>query len=374
MKKLLIASDCFLPRWDGIARFLAELLPYLAKKYKVTVIAPAYEGHVVEIKGVTVVRVPLHKMRVGDFVPATLQPRKIKKLVKDADIVWSHTIGSIGAMAIKYGKKYKKPTISFVHSYEWELVSRSIFERPLLKKFSLKSIKWLTRHFYNKCDLLLVPYDGLIDELRKVGVKSRMDLVHLGVDVKKFCPPKNKNIAKSNIGINFRKKVIGYAGRIEREKDLTTLYNAFSILREKRDDVMLLVVGKGLPFNSIFKDSSNIIEVSGTDNVIPYYQAMDVFALSSLTETTSLATMEAMSCGVPVVTTGVGLIKKYVKRGLNGYLFELRNAEQMAAHLAKIVKNDDLRKEMGSHARKTIMYKYSWDKTVKEIMDVLSEF
>ena len=43
-KKLVISTDCFLPRWDGIARFLLEIIPRLSRYYDITVIAPKFEG------------------------------------------------------------------------------------------------------------------------------------------------------------------------------------------------------------------------------------------------------------------------------------------------------------------------------------------
>ena len=84
MKKLLIASDCFLPRWDGIARFLAEIIPKIKDEFEITVIAPEFPGKRIAIKDVKIERIPVKKYSVGDFQPAKIMPLKIRKLVKEA--------------------------------------------------------------------------------------------------------------------------------------------------------------------------------------------------------------------------------------------------------------------------------------------------
>lgn len=80
MKKLLIATDNFLPRWDGIARFLSELIPRIKDEYDITVIAPDFPGEKKDI--CNVIRIPLFNFRIGDFQPARFKLGLIKKKSK----------------------------------------------------------------------------------------------------------------------------------------------------------------------------------------------------------------------------------------------------------------------------------------------------
>ncbi len=57
-KKLLITTDCFLPRWDGVARFLSELLPSLKNHFDVTVIATKFQGKIQKFTLVKIIRMP----------------------------------------------------------------------------------------------------------------------------------------------------------------------------------------------------------------------------------------------------------------------------------------------------------------------------
>ena len=105
MRKLLIATDSLLPRWDGISRFLKEILPSLTDDYEVTVLAPKYPGKRYEFPRVKVVTFPLMKMHIGDYVPPKPRPKQIKKYVRNADLVWGQTIGPIGEEAMFYARR-----------------------------------------------------------------------------------------------------------------------------------------------------------------------------------------------------------------------------------------------------------------------------
>ena len=94
-RKLLIGTDNYPPRWDGIARFLNELLPELKKEYEITVLAPKFRKVSQEDKeGIRVVRLKTFPFQVGDFTPAKFHFRKIKREVKKADIVWIQDLGT----------------------------------------------------------------------------------------------------------------------------------------------------------------------------------------------------------------------------------------------------------------------------------------
>ena len=166
--------------------------------------------------------------------------------------------------------------------------------------------------------------------------------------------------------------MIGHIGRLAHEKDLRTLFRAFRRLKSRYNDVLLLIVGEGREdIKSIFRNKEDVILAGGKDDVVPYYQALDVHALTSLTETANLSTLEAMSCGVAVVATPVGYVKEYVKDKKNGLLFNKKNSFSLYKKLELLKNSPELRKELGKNARKTVMEKFSWKNTVEKIKEVL---
>jgi len=374
MIKLLIATDSFLPRWDGIARFLNEIIPKLSDEYEITVIAPKFKGNLENFKNIKLIRIPISRIHVGDYTPAKFCISKVIKAVKQADIVWTQTIGPIGMPAILTAIFFKKPIAAYIHSIEWELFSKSISQKNMFRNSISFFTKAAARYLYNKCSLLMVPSLEVAEILNWHNIRTKKRVVHMGTDTFKFRPADNKKAIKKKIGINPEHTVIGFSGRIGREKDIVTLYRAFLRLRKSYEKLILLIIGKGVQeLKTMLESKKNIIVVESVDNIVPYLQAMDIYVMPSLTETSSLSTMEAMSCGIAVVSTPVGYIKDYIKDSYNGFFFNKKNPYELSKKLAVLLDDKKLRANIGENARKTIIEFYNWDKTTKEIEKSLKE-
>lgn len=360
MVRLLIASDCFLPRWDGIARFLADIVPRLP--FEVTVIAPDFPGKTPD-SNATVVRVPLSRFKVGDFPLAQSSATLMKTHVAAADMVWTHTVGAVGAAAIMAGASSGKPVASYVHSLDWELVPKSLSSYNPFRGLARSLAQMRVRRCYNKSHLLMVPSREVEELMAYKGVRTSTRIVHLGTRIDKF-KPVDKAVAKEKLGIAAARKVIGYVGRLSREKDVETLIAAFKRVR-LHHDALLLVVGDGLLDIKAKLLSPGIMYVGQSDDVVPYLQAMDIYVLPSLTETTSLSTLEAMACGAVPVCTPVGLVKSYVKEKENGLFFPARNAFVLSLKLTWLLENPALIQRMSAHARTTVIQHFDWEDTVR---------
>ncbi len=372
-KKLVIATDNFLPRWDGIARFLSEMIPRLHKHYDITVIAPDYGTY--EDPHIKLVKIPLMKfIKVGDFSIPAFKRRLIASVVKDADIVFTQTIGPVGVTAIKVAKRYKKPLAAYTHSIEWELVPRAL-NNPLLKKYSQILAKRTAKKMYNNCDLLIMPSQSVSELFLWNNIRTKSAIVNLGVDIKKFAPVDDEQELdlREQLGFLPEDIVIGYHGRIGHEKDLITLLRAFTRLQQTNKNIKLLIVGDGV--ESIKKQllsRQGVILTGAKNNPVPYLQVMDIYCLPSLTETTSLSVLEAMSCQLAVVSTEVGFIKSYIKNGQNGLFFEKQNQYSLTKNIQRLISDEEFRKTLGKNARKTVVEQFSWDKTAKGIEEALN--
>lgn len=368
MKKLLIVSDTFSPRVDGIARFLTDLLPRLTEDFDITVIAPDYNGST-DVKGTKIVKVPVYRIQLGDYSPPKRDIKEMRKHIMEADLVWSQTIGPLGSAAITIARREGKRTVAFIHSLEWELFSRGVAKTGIFRK----PIETVTRSFaknkYNQCDLLIVPSRRAMEMLQSIGITTDMIIVHLGIETDRFKPPRSKRKAKEKIGLEPDSEVIGYIGRIAKEKDLLTLLKAFERIRDERR--YLLVVGSGNKSVESKLKGKNVIRTGSVKDPLPYYQALDVFVLSSLTETTSLSTMEAMASEVPVVCTPVGLIEEYVEDTKNGFIFRKGSQKQLADTIQMLLEDGKLRRRIGKEGRKTINVRYKWSKTVMKLISIL---
>lgn len=371
-KKLLIATDGFLPRWDGISSFLHELIPRIEKNYDIHIIAPNLGSYKFSYKA-KITRFKTIKVRLADnYYSSLVDINKMAREIKKTDLIWVQCMGLIGIWGIILGKIYKKPVLLYNHMLEWEVYPTS--QGINILKVPINVItKTFSTILYNMCKTIIVPSIEQVELLSLMGVKCDKRVVHLGVDVKHYKPPISKAQAKHKLGIDPVKFVVGYGGRLSLEKDLKTLYRAFIRLTKKHHDVILLIAGGGRPeLEKMFSDKENVILTGIQDDLAPYYQAMDVYVLPSLTETTSLTTMEAMAVGVTVIATPVGFIKEYINDGVNGMLFPKKNSYTLYKKIEYLIENPDEKEKLGKKARETIVENYTWDKTAKGIKEILN--
>lgn len=365
-KNLLITTDCFLPRWDGVARFLSEVIPKLREHFNVTVVAPDFPGDFAGWQSVEIVRLPLWRVKFGDILFSRYSPRLVRNLVAQSDIVFNQTIGPIGIAAVRAAYKLKRKVVSYVHSVEWELASKGVRRGNAAAYYG---VKFMACHVYNKCSLLVLPSQYLLNVMECNGVRVKKVVIPLGVDTEKFAGAEYKAEFKRQLGIGKDEFVVGFVGRVAREKDLPTLVKAFERLYNKFHNVRLLVVGEGVDVPELKHES--IMLVGRQDNVVPFFHAMDVYVLPSLTETNSLSTMEAMSCNLPVVVTKVGSLMMYIQDGVNGLFFSRGDVDELYKKLELLYMDKELRIRLGRSARETIRESYRSSVAVERIRDVL---
>lgn len=367
MMRILIATDNYPPRYDGISRFLMEVIPALDKVADVSVIAPDF-GPTDDEWPVT--KIGVTKLRVGDYHIAGLHFFKIFRRVRKCDVLFLQTLGTIGALALIAAKILGKRIVLYTHAIEWELVPRAL-KNNLLRRSMPGLVKAIDRMFYNWIHLLLMPGASVSETYSWNKIDTKRRIISLGVDTKHFKASRSKKTAKEKLGIDPGTFVIGYHGRLSREKDLRTLLRGFVRFRAKHKelDVKLLVVGDGIPEVREMLEQAGATVTGFQEDVTPYLQAMDVYVLSSVTETSSLSVMEAMACELPVISTSVGFIQDYISSGENGLLYSVKDSVMLAHHLESLT-NETLRKRLGKAARKTITQQFSWENTRKQIVDV----
>jgi len=195
-----------------------------------------------------------------------------------------------------------------------------------------------------------------------------------GVDVIKFRsePRKRKD-----------RLVFLFAGRLLREKGLGEYMEAAKIFKKENQAVDCHVLG---PMDSIEYDTDlkndfdlarqnkDIFYFDGTQNVIPFLQAVDVFVLPSYREGRSKAILEAMSMGLPIITCDVAGCRDVVVDGVNGYL--VREQDPVGLYHAMDKMNSlsfEDRQQMGFYSRQFVMDKFEWTKVQNQYIQALKK-
>jgi len=376
-RKLLIATDTYFPKKDGVIVFLRKIIPSI-ENHEITVLAPEFEKDSKPIKNSNLVSLEVSKtIKLAGYPSIRFSRENIKKIknqVEKADLLFVQDVAPIGVLAIHFAYKLSKPIIIYMHQITWEQLA-DVISTSRFTGFLVPLFRMFVRRLYNKCSLVLVPYRSLAEELRKEGIFTKEAVVRLGVSSGIFSPAENKAEAKIAVGIDPSKTVIAYCGRISKEKSLNTLRRAYSRLKEDYNNVSLLIIGSGTEEETNkFSDLKDVKITGFVNNVSQYLKAADIFVMPSLTETTSLATIEAMSTGLAVIVTRVGYMKEYIIDKLNGLFFPKKNDYLLRKKLEMLIKDKKQREFLGKNARDTVLEKFSWDKTVDDINKALDMF
>jgi len=107
--------------------------------------------------------------------------------------------------------------------------------------------------------------------------------------------------------------------------------------------------------------------------IVDYLSVADVLLLPSEQESFGLAALEAMACEVPVISTRVGGVPEVVTDGETGFLSDVGDVQKMAADAARLVRDPDLRREMGRKARESAISRYSTDQVIPQYISFYEE-
>ena len=132
-----------------------------------------------------------------------------------------------------------------------------------------------------------------------------------------------------------------------------------------------MIVGEGLRSIRRKAKRAGAIVTGKVDNPQKYYQKMDIFVLPSLTETTSLSTMEAMSCGLPIIATPVGKVPEFISRSKGGILVPKSDPDAIANAINHMIKNPSLRARYGKNSRIYALSHFDIKNSAKKLIHLL---
>lgn len=363
--KVLYVADTFLPKKDGVVRFMMETSSRLSDRFDVSFLAPKIEGaeFAARTNNLNVYFVSVRRFKINNYPIPHPKSKIINEAISNADIIFINSIAPLGVAALKHAKKQKKMIVEFIHSIDWELFA---YATRFPDRYA-GTLKPLVMRQYRKSDVVLVANRNIRTLLRSLKLTKPIEVVPLGVDQKKFNFDRIKRVyIRRELGLtnNF---VIGFHGRLSKEKNIQLLVKVFEAFKKKRPQARLLILGDGN--ESRLLNKNGIIYKGLVDNPEDYLQAMDVYVLPSQTETTALSLMEAMSCGLPCIATNAGVVPSYLKNARNGILInkDKLSTELLVLAIDKLYTDIKLRNTIKRNAAKTIECCYSWDRTTREL-------
>ena len=372
MKKiLLIANSSF-----TIFNFRSELIAELKKRgYEIHIACPqmpSNENQKNTTEYIEEMNIHYHKL---DIDRSNLNPisnifliLKIMKIIKKISpkFVLTYTIKAniYGLLASAFFNKIKVfPNITglgyiYINNDFFTKIIRSVVNFQY--KIALKHSQ--TVFFQNYDDLNIFKANNLLNGITTKKINGS------GVNLKKFSTSK---IEKDKLSFIF-------VGRLLKDKGIYEYIDAARIIKKKYPSAKFRVLGE-LDNNpsSLNADELNllldekIIEYISDGDVYKWLDRSEVFVLPSYREGTPKSTLEALSMGLPVITTDVPGCRETIEDEVNGYLIKDKDEKALAEAIEKFIKNRDLIYSMGLKSRELAESKFDVNKVVEVIIDEL---
>lgn len=238
--------------------------------------------------------------------------------------------------------------------------------------FVYKLLKPLIKTIWKNAAAVAANSQGLKDLALKSKPDQKIEVIYNGVDTDQFRPA-------DNLEAKFLFQIV-CVSRLTKRKGINYLLEAFGILLKNHPDISLNIVGEGdakkelmeQAGNSGISEKVNFAGLIKHDSLPEVYQSADIFALPSLNEGMSNTMLEALASGLPIAATNTGGTRELVNEGINGFIIKMKNSEDIALKLEKLITNPELRKKMSAASRKKAE-EMSWEKAAGKYFESYKE-
>jgi len=282
--------------------------------------------------------------------------RKLKNFkALEIDVIHSHTPFAMGWLALRLAKKHNIP---LVHTYH-TLFTEYVHYVPWLgESVGLWIAKKISRDYCNSCQWVIAPSGSMKKELQAYGVKTNIDVIPTGIDIT-LKEKGDAETARVRYGISPDTKILLYAGRLGKEKNIDFLLRSFRNIVKEEKHVIFVIAGDG-PFRKNLEWLAKTLHVEdkvlftgylGKEDLASLYKAATVFTFASVTETQGLVVAESMDIGTPVVAVNAMGIADVID-GDEGGLASSLDTKEFSKKVLTLLQDEVLLKQKAKGAVK----------------------
>ena len=361
-------SHGYYPRIGGVERQLAAVVPLLqARGVEPYVLTRRLRGtqRFETVGGAPVYRLPVPGPKPLASLTFTLSALPLIKRL-NPDLIHAHELISPATTAIAARKLFGIPVVATVHGSG---LSSDVLR--LKRRFLGKTrLKILCREIAAFCVISAVIDRELATE--GVPVQKRISIPN-GVDTGRFAPlaPAQKKALRSRLALPAEARIVIFVGRLAPEKRVDLLTGIWRSVRQAVPRALLLILGSG-PEEAGLKQRAGdgILFLGSQPDVTPYLQAADLFVLPSAAEGLSLALLEALACGLPVIATSVGGNPEVIRHLETGWLTPPDDPPALTEAIVTLLEDEKLQSKLREKARAHAVQNYSLVKMADRLLDL----
>lgn len=405
--RIAIATAVYYPQINGVAVFSHNLaLGLVSRGHEVLVLCPSQTGknYTRTIDGVKTVflksikarvypdqihTVPAKKKLLGVEMPhvfyknsfrvSAFPQREIKKTLSSfcPDVVHVQVSDPIGLSVVGYAKKHHIPVVTTEHNQP-EVLTDPIKLPGVVKKPVNAMLSAYFRNRQSKSDFVTMPTEQAIRNLlENHKFEVPIAAVSNGVDLSNFKPGKAPVAIYNKYDLPIDRPIVLYVGRVDPEKKIGTVIDAFSKILDVVPNAFLLIVGDGVDkirLEKRVKDLGIRESVKFLGRVLPpdlyeLYKVGLVFATASEIETQGIVLIEAAATGLPLIAVDKGAVSEICITGKNGFLCEPGNVDEIAEAMKKILMKDELRTKYSRESVK-IASEHDFERTLDKFENI----
>ena len=293
-------------------------------------------------------------------------------------------------------KELKDKKINIIHSNTNSdrtisaIAARKLKCKNITTVHSCQSIRHNILHWYrNKYLINHFIADGysskkILTEKDKIP-ENKVTVIHTGIpdSAVQFSEEKRKS-TRNKLNISSDDIVIGIVARLVDFKGINILIDSLKIINERYNinNVKLLIVGDGILRGELEQQSerlnlkNEIIFTGFRNDLDNCLSAMDIYTQPSLemnAELFPLSALLAKSAGLPLIVSDIGDLKYLVKDNSDGFVINPGDADILAKKLISIIKNKELRKDMGKKSLENYKQNFTLKNMIQKILSVYSK-
>jgi glycosyltransferase involved in cell wall biosynthesis len=328
-------------------------------------------GFVAEGLGVPVLRMDELRRDISPALDA-IAVVKLARLIQRTrpHILHTHTAkaGAVGRLAALVAAGARPPIV--LHTFHGHVL-RGYFDPVRTAGFRV-----LERLLARTSTALIAVSPQVRDDLVELAIapRKRFAVVRLGIELAERVAIDDARRAETRrlMGIPPDRFVVGWIGRMTEVKRTDHVLDAFRQLRHAGVEACLCLVGDGPDRPAVERRAHELGIMRDTlflgfqKDVAPFYAAFDALLLPSLNEGTPVSAMEALAAERPVVATRVGGVPDVVRDGEDGFLADPGAVPALAAGLARLAEDPELRRRMGAAGRARVLDRYAVQRLVDD--------